>query len=207
MSHGLGGSLDDWKPLAEKLKDRFAVYRFDYNSLYGRTEIPIQTMSITRDLGTLSYVVYKIRQEKNIIKNRIGFYGHSLGGALAIMHASKDENVKAVVVTSPVSDFKKLLTYIGPFGLEALISKEQVQDVSKYDTRDFAKKLKAPILILAGTQDEFIPQEEFRTLYESIKCEKKIAFFEKGTHDFFSWHKRRDEALELASLWFERYLK
>ncbi len=72
ISHWFKGDMDDFDDLADHLAKKFIVYRFDYNDFGDRTDIPLKTLTISRELETLAFVLSKLRQNPNVIKDKIG---------------------------------------------------------------------------------------------------------------------------------------
>lgn len=112
-----------------------------------------------------------------IIKNKIGntyifFYGISLGAAVALNTAAKNETT-GIILHNPFSSMKSMINKMMGTGwiswLAKLLCTENWNNVEKI------KKSKVPCLIVCGTRDSLIPMKQKEILKEScckgVECE------------------------------------
>jgi dipeptidyl aminopeptidase/acylaminoacyl peptidase len=134
-----------------------------------------------RDLIELIDWLKRSRPEKT---RRIGVIGYSMGGAIAIMLASRSEApVNAVVADSPyisvVSSgerwimrmkgvMRSVLLLVYPL-IVWFASRSIGVRVEELDMRRYAEKIKKPILVIAGRNDDLVGVEEIREFFDSLK--------------------------------------
>ncbi|WXG40466.1 MAG: alpha/beta fold hydrolase [Candidatus Freyarchaeum deiterrae] len=124
-------------------------------------------------------------------KSRIGLYGESMGGGVAICFAAEDNHVKAVAVRAPVFDtelmFSNPLFEMTINSMEYFLPGEVVglnypnllsllrEEAKEYNPIKLVHKISPkPLLIVAGAQDELIPLEGVKALYEKAKEPKEL---------------------------------
>ena len=193
ISHGLGASKSDFVELAVYLSERgFHVLLFDFRAHgdSGGRRCSLGYLEKTDLLAALD-----VLQEKAMVDaSRIGVYGFSLGGAVAIMAAAERPEIRAVVADSAFSSMKEeanhLLTrlyhlprfpffYLGKlayrlmfgFGLEAISPMARIGDLTG-----------RPILLIAGVGDEAIPDSHAGFLYEAAGQPKELWLIQGAEH-------------------------
>jgi len=115
---------------------------------------------------------------------RIAILGHSLGGAQAVLHAARDERVRAVVGLAPVSHCERftpeqveIIDREGGLdipnartGQVMRVGRPWVEDVrvnrSALDVEAAARSLRIPLLVVHGENDSAVPVAEGRALAE-----------------------------------------
>lgn len=173
VMHGYPADKANLLGIAEFLAKDFNVLLFDFRS-FGRSEGKYSTVGALEKndlLGAINYLV----KEKNITK--IGLYGFSLGGAVALM--ANTNNIKAIVTDSAyarLSDmvkhmysiflfFKYPLYYLTKlYGV--LFLRINIDDVSPADA---IADIKVPIFLIHAEKDSQIPVEEAYLLHEANK--------------------------------------
>ena len=159
--------------------------RFEETSLTGRIEDLEDALDFVQEQGY----------------ENIGVMGSSLGGTVAILAASKDERVKALVMWATPCHLDELFQGEAPEGLENLR-----QDTRKYNVIKIVKENHCPVLIIHGNLDEQVPLSHAEVLYKNANEPKKIEIIEGADHRFTNQNHRR-RAVELTLYWFEKYLK
>lgn len=97
--HGIGSFYIYWKPLADKLCPR--GYRVLYYDLIGRG---FSQGSKTGNYGENEHIdqIRSLLEHLSLTTKKLHILGHSMGGALATLYASKyPENVKSLVLLAP----------------------------------------------------------------------------------------------------------
>jgi len=173
VMHGYPADKANLLGMAEFLAKDFNVLLFDFRS-FGKSEGSYTTAGyLERNdlLGAMNY----LEKEKNITK--IGLYGFSLGGAVALM--TNHENVKAIVTDSAYARlshmvehmyriffiFKYPLVYLTKlYGI--LFLRVNIDDASPVDNM---KNLKIPVLLIHAEKDSQIPLKEAYLLHDSNK--------------------------------------
>ena len=129
----------------------YSIYESDYSS----------EKSLENSLIIYDYILKNI---KNVTEKNIFILGRSLGTGPATYLSSK-RNPAATFLVSPYTTF-------GSVG-KRFHNKEQYEAISKhFRSIDYIDKIKTPLLIIHGKNDELINFEEAKILYE--KCSNDI---------------------------------
>jgi len=171
VMHGYPADKANLLGIAEFLAKDFNVFLFDFRS-FGQSEGSYTTAGFLEKNDLLGAIKY-LEKEKSITK--IGLYGFSLGGAVALM--TNHENVKAIVTDSAYAKlsnmvkhmyriffiFKYPLTYLTKlYGI--IFLKINLDDVAPVDN---IKNVKAPILLIHAEKDSQIPVNEAYLLHNA----------------------------------------
>lgn len=171
VMHGYPADKANLLGIAEFLSKDFNVFLFDFRS-FGKSEGSFTTAGYLEKNDLLGAIDY-LEKEKNI--TRIGLYGFSLGGAVAlsINHA----NVKAIVTDSAFAKLSHMVEHIfSPFFILkyplAYLTKLygmlflgiDIDDVSPIDN---IKSIKVPILLTHAENDSQIPVNEAFLLHKA----------------------------------------
>ena len=150
-SHGNAGDLADYLETYQKLqKMGFAVFAYDYQG-YGTSEGSASESNTYQDIdAAYDYVTTKL----NVPPQRIIAYGHSVGGGPTIDLASR-RPVAAVVVQG---------TFITAFRVRTVVP---IVPVDKFDNLGKIKKIRHPVLIIHGVEDEVIPFWHGQALFKA----------------------------------------
>lgn len=104
-------------------------------------------------------------------------YGHSLGGAIAVRLASEVGDEAGLVVEAgftSIADVYSTLRF-GWLPLTPLITQ-------RFDAGERIAQVKAPVLVLHGSNDATISPTLGRALYERASAPKRLVIVEGGTH-------------------------
>ena len=175
--HGNAANLTLHARYAEWMsKKGFAVLVFDYRG-YGKSE-----GSATRD-GTVADALAAIDYALARDPKRTIVFGHSLGGAIAIVASARREAVRAVVAESTFPSYRAIAAATAPaFGalVPLFISAGQ-------DPIDYLAALKnRPLLVIHGEDDHIVPVALGRQLYEAAN-EPKELWVVPGARHFTPW--------------------
>ena len=139
---------------------------------------------------------------------RIYLIGHSMGGVLACYLASKHKEVKKLVLAAPAF---KYMTFGGDefklfhalrntpklfkdYGKEVLLPRALLFPISVVkefmilvdESQDLPSKIKCPVLLFHGTNDDVVPTTSSEYVYNSVLSKKKeIVILKNTTHDIF----------------------
>jgi hypothetical protein len=104
-------------------------------------------------------------------------YGHSLGGAVAIELATRNEDMAGVIVESTFTSIRDMVDALGytSFSMDALITQ-------RFDSLAKVPSVSAPILFVHGTADRFVPPTMTEKLYAAAREPKRLLLIENGTH-------------------------
>lgn len=118
---------------------------------------------------------YYLVMKRRITPQQIIIWGRSLGGAIAARTAAKHP-AGIVIVESSFTSLKDLVDYRFSWVPSWLLANYA------YDTRYYLEQVDVPVLVIHSPDDEIIPFQHGKNLYDSIKGPK--AFLEiKGSHN------------------------
>jgi fermentation-respiration switch protein FrsA (DUF1100 family) len=104
-------------------------------------------------------------------------YGHSLGGAIAVHLASEVHDVAGLIVEGTFTSLPEVVSTFkwGWPPVTSLITQ-------RFDAAQRASRVAAPVLVVHGSNDQLIPHELGRALFERITAPKRFMLVEGGTH-------------------------
>ncbi len=167
--HGNAGNLSRWGEIAGAISREYEhdVVVMDYRT-YGKSTGSLSEEALHRD-GQLFYDhLLDLYSEKDII-----LYGRSLGTGIAARLAAQNRPARLILETPYYS-----LLDIGQRRFPFL----PVKWLLKYQFKSFeyVKDISCPVAVFHGTEDEVIPLESGRKLFQSIPGERKQFFLVKG---------------------------
>lgn len=143
--HGNGGNAFGWaEDIAYNFPADYDVFVFDYRG-YGKSKGTITSEAqIMEDVTAVFDYIVKKYNYTNVVVN-----GYSVGtGPAAQLAASRDVN--ALILQAPYYSLSKLCDEKVPL-LPDFIKKY------RFETHDYLSKVKAPVYLFHGTNDELIP--------------------------------------------------
>jgi len=173
VMHGYPADKANLLGIGGFLAKEFNVFLFDFRS-FGKSEGSYTTAGALERNDLLGAIKY-LEKEKNITK--IGLYGFSLGGAVALM--TNHGNVKAIVTDSAYAKLSHMvqhmyriffvlkypLAYLTKvYGI--LFLKVNIDNASPVDN---IKNIKIPILLIHAEKDSQIPVNEAYLLHDANK--------------------------------------
>ncbi len=188
----------DWLPRAG-----YNLLVFDYRG-YGKSEGKVTRKGTILDgHAALDYVLSR----PDVDPQRVFAFGQSIGGAVAIAVAAERPELRAVVVDSTFSSYRriaamhlrKMLLFKWLAGLTARLALS-----ADYDPIDCVDRL-APraLLVIASGQDEICFPELGRELYEAAREPKEFWLVPEAAHTETIFLKF-DEAQRRITKWFEK---
>ena len=188
------GFLDskDYKGLAglaeELSKKGYTVVRFDPTGTW-ESEGDISDYTMTQYLEDIRSVLEYALKKNPYSKILVG--GHSRGGQLSILYAARDPRISLVLGIMPSSgpitgqqreEWEKAGVSISQRDLpdnkdenrEFRVPFSHVLDRDMYDVAGDAKKIKAPIVLIAGESDELVAPEDVKEIYDNANEPKKF---------------------------------
>ena len=173
VMHGYPADKANLLGIAEFLAKDFNVFLFDFRS-FGKSEGSYTTAGYLERNDLLGAINY-LQKEKNITK--IGLYGFSLGGAVALM--INHQNVKAIVTDSTYAKLSHMVQhmyrifFVLKYPLAYLTKLYGMLflriDIENASPVDNIKNLKIPILIIHAEKDSQIPVNEAYLLHNANK--------------------------------------
>ncbi|NNE31237.1 MAG: alpha/beta fold hydrolase [Winogradskyella sp.] len=192
----------------------FGVVRFDFTGL-GRSEGEFSDSHFSANVQDLLDVHAFI---KNHYKAPCLIVGHSLGGAAAIVAASKLKDIKAVATIgapASVSHIKHLFEgHRGSDSTEAInvniggrpfvIDNEFLSELENIDLLNTVNQLRKPLLILHAPFDKIVGIENAEQLYKNAFHPKSFVSLDKADH-LLSSEQDSCYAGNIIGTWSKRY--
>jgi len=182
LLHGYPANKADLLPIAAALASRFAVLLMDLR-YFGESGGHATTLGF-RERGDLQRAVAWLHSRGYA---RVGVFGFSLGGAVALLAAADDPRILAVAAYAPFADLRLLggETY-GPLVHLMRISSLVFlgADITRPSPVDTAARLKIPVLLIASRQDEQIGFHHAELLRAALGANSQVEFhvLERGRH-------------------------
>ncbi len=115
-------------------------------------------------------------KNEGVAPREIVLFGESLGSGVAVQMASEFP-VAAVILQSPYTSIVDVARIHYPFLPVRLLLKDRYNSISKIE------KLKAPLFIIHGEQDEIIPVKLAEQLYAAAPQPKKLKIYPNAGHN------------------------
>jgi dipeptidyl aminopeptidase/acylaminoacyl peptidase len=207
--HGYPANKSDILPSVEFLYPAFSLFLFDFRA-HGESSGKITHFGLKEHLDVKAAIKF-LKADKRTKNLKIGIWGYSLGGAVAIIAADGNQDICAIVTDSAFANFPEMIVYyyknLGPlkyvFGsLSKFLGRFVLRaDFSANSPENRIGNIKCPILIIHSEQDEFVPFEHAKRLFEKAPGPKEI-FVKEGSHTGFS---STDKYQEKVLNFFKKY--
>lgn len=148
------------------------ILAVDYRG-YGKSEGSPDEAGVYRD-GEAAYRY--LAESRGFDPKNIFIYGHSLGGAVAVEIASRHAS-GGLVVESSFTSLPAMARHIYHFPGAGYFAR------SRFDSLAKIARVRAPVLVIHGTQDDVVPFEMGRKLYEAAREPKTFYPIEGARHD------------------------
>jgi pimeloyl-ACP methyl ester carboxylesterase len=109
-------------------------------------------------------------------------FGHSLGGAIAVDLAAHASDVAGLMVEG---SFTSIPDLIGSFAWGWLPVGPLI--TQRFDAAARVTSVRAPVLVVHGSNDRLVPPEIGRALYERAPQPKRFVLVEGGSHHNTNW--------------------
>lgn len=203
-AHGLLSSKDSAKyvQIGEAFSQAgYAVCRFDFRGC-GGSQGNLAETTVARRIADLQAVV-QIVWAHPALSGRVALLGSSLGGYVALFVANQDSRVRAVTAWATPASLEDLA------GRPEAVRQHGLGDAFIHALKE-GPHLNAPFgtrfcLLVHGDQDELVPLEHARRLYEAALEPKRLEVIPGGDHQLTDPAHRR-EAIRLSLDWIRRYL-
>ncbi len=193
----------------------FSVLRFDF-SFCGESEGRFEEITFAQEVDDLRCAVGWVRRKGG---DPVGLLGSSMGGAVAILYASGDSSVKALVTLAAVGNpagiadrMEELKSRTREWkeegyrlGAEGEPGEPFFLDAGKQDVLAAARRLSVPLLVVHGDADEVVPVEDAYAIHENAGGPKALKIL-PGVDHRFTAPRALEEALLAATDWFQRTL-
>ncbi|HEY3306720.1 MAG TPA: alpha/beta fold hydrolase [Candidatus Binatia bacterium] len=194
LCHGMESSKESEKivALSRQLAERgILALRFDFAGS-GESEGKFEKMTYSGEVENLRAAYnFALQYEPR----KIGIFGSSMGGTVAVMFAAQEKTVAALAtVAAPVHPEKfsaKLLTpeetrqwrtrgYI--IYHDKRLNVSLLDDMERLDVPKAARKISCPALVIHGDKDDTVPVEEGRELFAALAGPKRLCVIEGSGH-------------------------
>ncbi len=226
--HGLAGQKVGmhrmYVLLAECLaKNGIASFRFDFRGS-GDSEGNFSDMSLKGEVSDCLSAMKFIADHKSIDSNRIGVFGRSLGGAIAILSSYQFKKVKSVALWAPIYDAEQWEEKWEMVETNQLDEKErremmrvngQLPSMAFYEELfdlSLNKEIKAlnnvPMLLIHGENDPIVSikhSEKYLSQRKESKAPTEFLRLPHGDHDF-THPEEKLQAIGQTCKWFRKTL-
>lgn len=200
LLHGWGQNIAMMKPIGDRLQKNHRITILDFPG-FGESEEPKTALTVYDYCEILEELLKKLKVKKPVIM------GHSFGGRIAIIYASRNEVEKVVLFGSPcirkevkpslkLRILKSLKKIPGINKLEGFaknhmgsrdyknaseVMKKILVNVVNEDLSECAKKINVPTLLIWGDRDTEAPVEDAKEL-EKIIPDAGLIVLPNSTH-------------------------
>ena len=208
--HGYPANKSDILPFVEFLYPEFSLFLFDFRA-HGESSGKITHFGLKEHLDVNAAIKW-IRMNEKTKDVRIGVWGYSLGAAVGIIAADGNTEIKALVTDSAFANFPEMITYyyknFGPLKyvfsfLSRVLGRFVLQSnfmLNSPENRIWS--IKCPVLIIHSQDDEFVPFEHAKRLFEKAPEPKELLI----THGSHTSIKGTPEYQEKVLEFFKKYL-
>jgi len=181
--HGNAGNITAHFSLSYWLTlEGYSLLVFDYRG-YGKSEGKVTRAGTIRDgHAALDYVLSR----PDVDRRRIFAFGQSLGGAVATVVAAERQEIRAVVLDSTFSSYRR----IGSRHLQKILFFKWLTDLiawaglsADYDPIDYIAKISPrPLLMIASREDDICFAELGQELFEAAAEPKEFVLVDQSEH-------------------------
>jgi len=198
----------------------FGALRFDFRGS-GESEGLFESMTISEEMGDLTAAINWLYDRMEILRDRIGIVGLSLGGVVALLTAVGDGRIKGVCTWGTPAEFGGLQNtarnILGEAKIEELmvkthfdlpsgdrVGRDFLMDALRHDISGSAARISPrPFLIIHGTNDNLVPVSHAEKLFNNAKEPKEKFLVEGADHTFNRWDWQW-KVINRTAEWFER---
>jgi fermentation-respiration switch protein FrsA (DUF1100 family) len=172
--HGNAGNIshrvENIKLLHDKVK--INIFIFDYRG-YGRSEGSASEEGTYLD-GEAALAL--IQKRLGMEPKKIVFFGRSMGAAVAVEMANRFDS-QALILESPFLSIRAMAREVFPFLPIGFLLRTQ------YDIGHKIQKIKTPLLVLHGDQDEVVPFAQAKMVFDAAPEPKKFFTIAGARHN------------------------
>lgn len=214
--------ISTWKLLHE---EGYGTFLFDYTNNLGESYGLFENITVGQEVSDLEDVLSYFWTKQFVQKERIGLFGHSLGGMVELITASSMHTLHALIAIAPVFNFQIVRTMqVGAEGVHAWKERGYTKMFSRslneefkvnysfyeegisYDMACIAGKIQTPVLVVQGDQDTSVPVNHAYDLIRCLHYPNELMIVENGDHNMRMEDYQRMIANKTL-LFFNQYLK
>ena len=202
--HGNAGNIESHVWFTEYLPPAgFNVFIFDYRG-YGQSDGKARSRGPL--IADTNAALDAILQHEDVDPSRVGMYGQSLGGSIALNVMADRPEIRAAVIESAFASWREMAASAVGSDPPGFISRLLAKLLIKDDHRpvDAMGRIDRPILLLHGTADTIVPIGHGRRLAEAGPT-AELAELEGGEHN--SLRSSHPEVEQLTVDFFGKYLR
>lgn len=181
----------------------FLVFRFDFGGC-GESEGDYSHVTLTKQVKELQTAIDYVLSIDRVDPNLLTVVGHSLGGAVSSLTASRDERIKRLILWSPVARPYKDIVRItteeavtqahieGVFDYQGFnLSHLFFQDLKLHHPLKTLRNYKGPAYIIHAAKDQDVPPgntiDYYKALKENQAAKTHYSFIQNADHTFSSY--------------------
>ena len=169
--HGNAGNLASRSERVRRFLARgCGIFMLSYRGYGGSTGTPSETANVAD-----AKLAYAALRREGVAASEIVVYGESLGSGVAVQVAA-DLPVAGVALDAPYTS----IVDVAAGAYRFLPVRPFMFD--RYETMQFLPKVRAPLLVLHGEEDEVIPVAMGRAVYAAANAPKEIVTFPHAGH-------------------------
>jgi uncharacterized protein len=178
--HGARWDVRGSAPRMRRLHELgFAVLGVDYRG-FGRSEggeLPSEQMAYEDARAAWDWL-----GREGAPQARRFVFGHSLGGAIAADLAAQVPDVSGLIVEGSFTSLRDLLATFkwGWLPVGPLLTQ-------RFEAAERMPRVRAPVLVVHGSEDRLVPPEIGRALYDSAREPKRFVLVPGGSHHSTNW--------------------
>lgn len=195
LMHGWGGNAGTLLPVAQALyKAGYAVLLPESRN-HGRSDRDDHS-SLPRFAQDIDSALDWLKQQPGIDATRLAVLGHSVGGAAALLCASRRNDLRAVVSVSAFAHPEQVMrhwlaAWRIPYRPIGWLINRYVERVigERFDTIAPVAtlcRISCPVLLAHGRQDETVPLEEAHRIHRQCGLANVTLLELEGTHEAFT---------------------
>ncbi|MFH0908794.1 MAG: alpha/beta fold hydrolase [bacterium] len=224
--HGLTGSKTESHRLFVKAARMLAetgmvCLRIDFRGS-GDSEGDFSQMTIGREIEDAREALKFLRARPEVDTKRIGILGMSMGGMVSAYVLGSDKQIRTSVLWAPVGNPRRLvagrlnertLTQLATMGIADVdgwaVGQAFVDEMLGLDPLKAVIRVKGPVLIIHGDNDESVPANETKAYVDALKrAGKKVQYhLVHGADHTFNSLAWETETLAMTFDWFRTMLR
>ncbi len=208
--HGLPGSeknVDIQRELMARGVASFALY---FAGAWGSGGVYRPTTLVDQAAAGLRHLA----KHPEVDARRLAVFGFSMGGWTALHLGARTRNLRAVAAVAPAGGAEMVTPWLKGFAEEAAailnagsasaLYKDMVQAAVKTDPAESAARLKMPLLLIHGTEDDVVPFSVSERIYAAARKNTTFVKVAGADHTFLD---RRAWLTRRVSSWLAQKLR